>query len=70
MLVWLREYALSPGRFPVSYVLDRPRPKRRVRGETVGVIVLTVFLAVSGAALTAVAVSLTSNAPAIGAMIR
>lgn len=46
----------------MSHVFDRPRLKRRIRGETVGVIVLTVFLAVCGASLTAVAVAFSGQA--------
>jgi hypothetical protein len=52
----------------VNHVLDRPR--RRLRGETVGVILLTALLAIGATTMTVVAVTLSSSAPTIGAMIR
>ena len=52
----------------VNDVWDRPR--RRLRAETVGVIVLTALLAIGATTMTVVAVTLSSSAPTIGAMIR
>jgi hypothetical protein len=52
----------------VHYVWDRPR--RRLRAETIGVIVLTALLAIGATTMTVVAVTLSSSAPNIGTMIR
>jgi len=52
----------------VSYVWDRP--KRRLRTQTLFVILLTALFAVGGTAMTVLAVAMSAGAPGVVRMLR